>query len=96
MATSECVDHIDDDDMVDEHCNISFNDESHVSLNAESFCERCLSCANMVVAEVNTLLLDVEVRMLVILRMNVHFMEFMREHYVHVVGNQSYLEDDSG
>ncbi len=58
------------------------------ALNAESFCERCLSCANMVVTEGNTLLLDDEVRMLVILRMNVDFMEFMREHYGHVVGNQ--------
>ena len=58
------------------------------ALNVESFCERCLSCANMVVTEGNTLLLDDEVRMLVILRMNVHFMEFMREHYGHAVGNQ--------
>jgi hypothetical protein len=48
------------------------------ALNAESFRGRCLSCANMVVRDVNTLLLDEEVKMLVILRMNAHFMEFMR------------------
>ncbi len=56
--------------------------------NAESFCERCLSCANMVVTDGNTLLQDDEVKMLVILRMNVHFMEFMRDKYAHVVANQ--------
>ncbi len=33
-------------------------------------------------------LLDEEDKMLVILRMNVNFMEFMREHYAHVVANQ--------
>ena len=58
------------------------------ALNAESFCERCLSCANMVVTDGNTLLDDDEVTMLVILRMNANFMEFMREHYGHVVSNQ--------
>ena len=31
---------------------------------------------------------DEEVQMLVILRMNVHFMEFMREHYANLVANQ--------
>ena len=51
------------------------------ALNAESFCERCLSCANLVVTDGNTLLLDEEVTMLVILRMNVKFMEFMRANY---------------
>jgi hypothetical protein len=49
------------------------------ALNVESVCERCLSCANIVVTDGNTLLLDEEVKMLVILRINVHFMEFMRE-----------------
>ena len=58
------------------------------ALNAESFCERCLSCDNMVVSDGYTLLLDEVVKMLVILRRNVHFMEFMREHYAHVVANQ--------
>ena len=41
----------------------------------------------MVVTEENTLLHDDEVKMLVILRMNVHFIDFMREHYGHLVGN---------
>jgi hypothetical protein len=50
------------------------------ALNAESFCERCMSCANLDVTEGNTILLDEEVTMLVVLRMNVDFMEFMREH----------------
>jgi len=50
------------------------------ALNAHSFCERYLSSANMVVTDGKTLLLDEEVNMLAILRMSVHFMEFMREH----------------
>ncbi len=59
------------------------------AMNAESFCERCLSCANMDVTNGNTLLLLDEIKMLVRLRMtNVHFVEFMRAHYGHVVGNQ--------
>jgi hypothetical protein len=52
------------------------------------FCERCLSCAYLIVTEENTLLLDDEVKMLVILRMNVSFMEFTRDHYGHVIGQQ--------
>jgi hypothetical protein len=51
------------------------------ALSAESYCERVLSCANNVVTTGNTLLSDEEVEMLVILRMNREFMEFMREHY---------------
>ena len=51
------------------------------ALNAESFCERALSCANLVVTDGNTLLGDEEVEMLVILRMNRKFMEFMRTNY---------------
>ena len=51
------------------------------ALNAESFCERVLSCANNVVKVDNTLLDDFEVEMLVTLRMNKAFMEFMRVHY---------------
>ena len=57
-------------------------------LNAESFCERCLSCANLVVTDGNPILLDDEVMMLVVLRMNVDFMEFMRDHYAHLIGKQ--------
>jgi hypothetical protein len=51
------------------------------ALSAESYCERILSCANNVVTTGNTLLSDEEVEMIVILRMNREFMEFMREHY---------------
>ena len=58
------------------------------ALNAESFCERCLSCANLIITEGNTLMHDDEVMMLVILRMNVDFMEFMRENYSHLIGRQ--------
>ena len=51
------------------------------ALNAESFCERALRCAGHVLNEGNTLLSDEELEMLVILRMNRDFMEFMREKY---------------
>jgi hypothetical protein len=51
------------------------------ALNAESFCERVLRCAGHVLTEGNTLLSDEELEMLVILRMNRNFMQFMREHY---------------
>ena len=51
------------------------------ALNAESFCERVLSCANVVLTSGNTLLRDEEIEMLVVLRMNEDFMEFMRAHY---------------
>ena len=51
------------------------------ALNAESFCERVLSCANDVLTEGNTLLSDEELEMLVVLRMNRKFMKFMRQHY---------------
>ena len=58
------------------------------ALNAESFCERVLSCANNVVQTDNTLLDDEEVEMLVVLRMNRAFMEFMRLHYADAVREQ--------
>ena len=51
------------------------------ALNAESFCERTLRCAGHVLTEGNTLLADEELEMLVILRMNRNFMQFMRENY---------------
>jgi len=51
------------------------------ALSAESYCERVLSCANNVVTTGNTLLSDEEVEMLVVLRMNREFIEFMRENY---------------
>jgi len=55
------------------------------ALNAESFYERCLSCANLIVTDGNTLLHDDEVKMLVILRMDYSFMEFMRANYSHII-----------
>ena len=58
------------------------------ALNAESFCERCLSCANLVVNYGNTILLDEEVTILVVLRMNVEFMEFMRASYGNLIAQQ--------
>jgi len=51
------------------------------ALSAESYCERVLSCANNVLVKGNTLLSDEEVEMLVVLRMNRGFMQFMREYY---------------
>ena len=54
------------------------------AFNAESFCERVLSCANSLVQTDNTLLGDVEVEMVVVLRMNKVLTEFMRLHYADV------------
>jgi hypothetical protein len=51
------------------------------ALSAESYCERILSCANNVLTKGNTLLSDAELEMVVVLRMNREFMQFMREHY---------------
>ena len=51
------------------------------ALNAESFCERVLRCAGHVLTEGNTLLDDAELQMLVVLRMNRKFIEFMRANY---------------
>ena len=51
------------------------------ALSAESYCERILSCANNVITNGNTLLSDEELEMLVVLRMNREFMQFMRANY---------------
>ena len=53
-------------------------------LNAESFCERILSQANLVMTDGNTLLSDEEVEMVTVLRVNRDFMEWMRDNYGHV------------
>ncbi len=58
------------------------------ALNAESFCERCLSCANLIVIDGNTLLVDEEVTMLVVLCINVEFMKVMRAHYGNLIAQQ--------
>ena len=54
------------------------------SLLAESFCERILSQANLVLTKGNTLLSSEELEMIVVLRMNREFMKYMRKHYNHL------------
>ena len=51
------------------------------ALNAESFCERVLSCVKLVVSDLHVSLKPKEIRMLVMLRMNRDFMEYMRASY---------------
>ena len=51
------------------------------ALKAESFAERIISGANLVMGKGNTLLSDKYLEMLVVLRMNRKFMEDMREHH---------------
>ena len=48
------------------------------AMNTESFCERILSCASLVVTDLHTSLDHEEVRMLTMLRMNKSLMEYMR------------------
>jgi len=54
------------------------------ALGAESFCERVLSAANLVLDEGNTCLKPTTVEMLVLLRINRDFMDFMRATYPHL------------
>ena len=77
-------------------------------LNAESFCERVLSCVKLVVSDLHVCLKGEEIRMLVMLRMNREFMEYMRttypdtplsefkvvDTYVHTRGGLETLDDD--
>ncbi|KAK3276169.1 hypothetical protein CYMTET_15742 [Cymbomonas tetramitiformis] len=58
------------------------------ALNAESFAERVLSCANQVLHDGNTLLGDEELEMIVVLRMNRHYMEYMRANFNHLSRQQ--------
>lgn len=58
------------------------------AVNSESFCERVLSQAALVLDEGNTLLADEEVEMLTVLRINRGFMEYMRDQYPYVVHQQ--------
>ena len=51
------------------------------SLNTESFCECVLSCVKLVVSDLHVSLKAEEIHMLVMLRMNHEFMEYMRESY---------------
>ena len=55
------------------------------ALNAESYCERVISGANLTLDDSNARLGDEVLEMLVMLRMNREFMEFMRENYSHRV-----------
>jgi len=64
------------------------------ALNAESFCERVLSAANLVVTDGNTLLSSEEVEMLSVLRINRRFMQIMRSLYAKEA-NQQYKEKGS-
>jgi hypothetical protein len=50
-------------------------------LNAESFCERVLSCVKLVVSDLHVSLKTDEIRILVMIRMNHEFMEYMRASY---------------
>ena len=51
------------------------------ALNAESFCERVLSRVKLVVSDLHVRLKAEEIRMIVMLRMNREFMEYMRASY---------------
>ena len=51
------------------------------ALMAESFCERCISAANMISTDSNVRLGDEEIDMLVVLKMNKKIMDFMRTNY---------------
>jgi hypothetical protein len=51
------------------------------ALLASSFCERVNSAANLVLTDGNTCLDEDDIHMLVCLRMNRSFMEFMRERF---------------
>jgi hypothetical protein len=58
------------------------------AMNAESYAERVISQANLVMTNGNTLLSDEELEWLVVLRMNRDFMDYMRSHFKHLVMNQ--------
>jgi hypothetical protein len=51
------------------------------SLNTESFCESVLSCVKLTVSDLHVSLKVEEIHILVILRMNQKFMEYMRSSY---------------
>ena len=55
------------------------------ALGAESFCERVISAANIVMTKGNKLLDNEELDMLVVLRMNRDFMDWAREKFSHVL-----------
>jgi len=77
-------------------------------LNTESFCECVLSCLKLVVSDFHVCLKAEEIRILVMIRMNHEFMEYMRvtypdtplsefkevDTYVHTRGGVQTLDDD--
>ena len=58
------------------------------ALNAESYAERVISQAILVMTDGNTLLSDEETEWLLVLRMNRKCMEYMRANYSHLTANQ--------
>ena len=54
-----------------------------VTMNTESFCERTISCASLILTDLNTNLSREEVRMLTMLRMtrDVSLMEYIRTEF---------------
>ena len=59
------------------------------SLNAESFCESVLSCVKLVVSDLHVRLKVEEIHILVMIRMNNEFMEYMRATYPDTPGSLS-------
>jgi hypothetical protein len=57
------------------------NKTSQHSSDIWSFCERVLSCVKLVVSDLHVSLKPEEIRMLVMIRMNHEFMEYMRASY---------------
>ena len=78
------------------------------ALNAESFSERVISAANLIMDEGNTALAEDELEMMVVLRIAREFIKFMRAKYAHVqhemfkcsvlreVDNESDSDDEDG
>ena len=58
------------------------------ALGASSFCERINSASNLTVTTGNTLLSAKEINMVVVLRVNRAYMNYMREHHPEVSGQQ--------
>ena len=57
------------------------NERNIGTMNTESFCERTLSCASLIVTDLHTILSREDVRILTMLRMNVSLMEYMVQEY---------------
>ena len=64
------------------------------ALNAESCCERVLSSVKLVVSDLHVRLKPREIRMLVMIRMNRGFMEYMRKTYPNTPLSEVKTTDD--